>query len=317
WRLTALEPGPQRVAGQQALGPAPGLGATTGAVPASDANLLLPGSLARLQVMQLEPFSFFGHGANSPPPLRGVKSWPASRGGPLRRPAPPSGCCDPDPARGPSPASSAPRRSASASGSPPRSCPWLPSSTSVRLRAHRLGAVVGGQETRRDEILGATATKLGDLVGAALADQSVHGGLGHVEVRRRAQRLGEGVLDAGGLQDLADRSTGDDTGTGRGRLDDHLGGAVDAEDLVDDGAARHRDVDHLAPGDLERLLDRGRDLTGLAVADADAAVAVTHHDQRGEAEPAATLDDLGDAVDLDDALVVLVLLRARSLLACH
>src|SRR5690554_7088379 len=49
WRLTALEPGPQRVAGQQALGPAPGLGATTGAGPATDANLLLLGSLGRLQ----------------------------------------------------------------------------------------------------------------------------------------------------------------------------------------------------------------------------------------------------------------------------
>src|SRR5690606_39671919 len=61
WRLTALEPGPQRVAGQQALGSAPGLGATTGAVPATDANLLLLGSLGRLQVMQLELFSFFGH----------------------------------------------------------------------------------------------------------------------------------------------------------------------------------------------------------------------------------------------------------------
>src|SRR5262249_23181325 len=48
---------------------------------------------------------------------------------------------------------------------------------------------------------------------------------------------------------------------------------------------------------LARLLDalgnRGRDFLGLAVADADHAVAVTHDDQSGEAESPPTLDHLG------------------------
>ena len=48
------------------------------------------------------------------------------------------------------------------------------------------------------------------------------------------------------------------------------------------------------------LLDRERHFLGLAVAEADAAVAVADHDERGEAEPTTALHDLGDAVDVDD-----------------
>src|SRR5690606_11352827 len=55
-------------------------------------------------------------------------------------------------------------------------------------------------------------------------------------------------------------------------------------------------------GLLDTLGDRRGHLLRLAVADADGAVAVAHHDERGEAEAAAALDDLGDAVDGDDAL---------------
>src|SRR5207237_2392478 len=53
-------------------------------------------------------------------------------------------------------------------------------------------------------------------------------------------------------------------------------------------------------------------LLGLAVADAHRAVAVADDHQCGEAEPAATLDHLGDAVDGHDALEVLRLLRGRA-----
>ena len=51
---------------------------------------------------------------------------------------------------------------------------------------------------------------------------------------------------------------------------------------------------------LGALLDGERHFLRLAVAEADPAVAVADHDERGEAEAAAALHDLGDAVDVDD-----------------
>ena len=54
---------------------------------------------------------------------------------------------------------------------------------------------------------------------------------------------------------------------------------------------------------FDALLDGQRNLVGLAVADADDAVLVADDDQGGEREPPAALDDLGDAVDLDDAFL--------------
>jgi hypothetical protein len=56
-------------------------------------------------------------------------------------------------------------------------------------------------------------------------------------------------------------------------------------------------------GLLDALLDRERDLVGLAVAHAHHVALVAHHDQRGEGEAPAALDDLRDAVDLHDPLL--------------
>jgi hypothetical protein len=53
---------------------------------------------------------------------------------------------------------------------------------------------------------------------------------------------------------------------------------------------------------LYTLLDRHRNLVGLAVADANNLAFVSDHDKRGEAEATAALDDLCDAVDLDYSL---------------
>ena len=53
-------------------------------------------------------------------------------------------------------------------------------------------------------------------------------------------------------------------------------------------------------GVLDPLADRLGNFTALAETGTHDAVAVTHDDHRAEAEAAATLDDLGDTVDLDD-----------------
>ena len=71
-------------------------------------------------------------------------------------------------------------------------------------------------------------------------------------------------------------------------------------------------LDHLAARLFHRLLHRDRHFLRLALAHADAAVAVADDGQRGEAEDAAALHHLGDAVDRDhllaQAVAALVLL---------
>src|SRR5262249_7647400 len=57
------------------------------------------------------------------------------------------------------------------------------------------------------------------------------------------------------------------------------------------------------------LADRLRHLVGLAETHADVPALVAHDDQRREAEAAAALDDLGHAVDVDDALLELFLVH--------
>src|SRR2546428_4961382 len=66
-----------------------------------------------------------------------------------------------------------------------------------------------------------------------------------------------------------------------------------------------RDGEEILLRVLDGLRDRERHLTGLAVADAHAVDLVADHHQRGERKAPAALDDLGDAVDLDNALLEL------------
>ena len=64
-------------------------------------------------------------------------------------------------------------------------------------------------------------------------------------------------------------------------------------------AFAQRHADQVALGGFGRLADRFRHFARLAVAEADAALLVADHDQRGKAEALAALHDLGDAVDVD------------------
>jgi hypothetical protein len=71
-----------------------------------------------------------------------------------------------------------------------------------------------------------------------------------------------------------------------------------------------RDREEILLRVVDGLRDRQRHLARLAVADADAVDLVADHDERSEREPPAALDDLGDTVDLDHALLELANLLA-------
>jgi hypothetical protein len=114
------------------------------------------------------------------------------------------------------------------------------------------------------------------------------------------------------LEHRAHAAAGDHAGTGRRRLQQHARGRVHADVLVRDRRPVHRHLEEVLAGALDALLDGDRDLVRLAVADADLRLLVAHHHEGGEREPPAALDHLGDAVDLDHALLEVRALPARS-----
>ena len=117
-------------------------------------------------------------------------------------------------------------------------------------------------------------------------------------------------MHASAFQHRAAGTAGDHTGTRAGRAQHHHTRCRLALHRVGDRAADQRDAEEVLARFLHTLGDRGRHLFGLAVSDADHAVAVADDHQRGEAEPATTLDHLRNAVDRDDALDVVGLLSA-------
>ena len=72
--------------------------------------------------------------------------------------------------------------------------------------------------------------------------------------------------------------------------------------------------DEVLLGVLDPFPDRLGHLASLAQAGAHVAVPVADHDHGAEAEPPATLDDLGHPVDLDNALLERELVGID---ACH
>src|SRR6056297_83172 len=118
----------------------------------------------------------------------------------------------------------------------------------------------------------------------------------HVDGVARAVALGQHVTHAGAFEYGAHRTAGDDARTFRGRRHQHLRGAVTSLDLVLQRLVLQVQRLQVLPRGLHRLLDRDGHFTGLAVTEADLAGAIADHGQRGEAELATTLHDLGDAI---------------------
>ena len=163
-----------------------------------------------------------------------------------------------------------------------------------------LALVVGVEQTLRHEALGGDAPPLGHFVGALQRLEPGDRGAGDVDVVGRAQRLAQDVVHAGLFEDDPGGASGDHAGTvaaGFMRTRPPPVSPITGWMIVEPASGT---VEEVALGFLGALLDRQRHLLGLAVSEADTAVAVTDHDERGEAEATTALDDLGDTVDRDD-----------------
>src|SRR6185295_16013903 len=186
---------------------------------------------------------------------------------------------------------------------------WVTRSLSAIAGLHRhRGRLAGDVADETD------AAARAQLLGRVQAAERLDRGPGHVDRVRRAVGLGQDVADAGRLDDGADRATGDDARTLRGRLQHDARGREDLADLVGDRRPDHRDPDQVLLRVLHALADGLGHLAGLAEPGADVARAVADDDDRGEAEAPAALDDLRHAVDLDDALLERELVGVD---ACH
>src|SRR3712207_9019068 len=73
----------------------------------------------------------------------------------------------------------------------------------------------------RGDVLERQTTAGRDLLGADEVLQRLHRGVHDVDRVRGAEALREHVVDAGALEHGAHRTTGDDTGTRAGRLEQH------------------------------------------------------------------------------------------------
>src|SRR5262249_54819064 len=99
-----------------------------------------------------------------------------------------------------------------------------------------------------------------------------------------------------------------DASTFGGGLQHDLACAVVAQHLVRNGGLGEIHLEEILLGGLDALADGLRNFLGLARAVAhDALGRVADDDQRGEGHVLATLDDLGDAVDVDDLVLQLSL----------
>src|SRR5690606_20127534 len=167
-----------------------------------------------------------------------------------------------------------------------------------------------------EDLLDRLATLGRDLGRGADLRKRVQGRPNDVVGIVRAVALGDHARDAHDLEHRTHRAAGDDAGAFGCRGDEDLGGAVATDHPVVDGPVAQGHLDHLAAGPVHRLLHGPRHLARLALAHADASVAIADHRQRRETEDPAALDDLGDAVDADHLLAktVVAFLAAHSCL---
>lgn len=141
------------------------------------------------------------------------------------------------------------------------------------------------------------AALLSDSVRVTKLAKSLNGGLNEVVRVGRTLRLGKNVGHANSLEDGAHcTATGEASTLGSG-LEENLCTAEAEFLLVRESAIDDGNLNKVLLGGLCTLGDGSSDLACLAETHADDTFAITNNNDSSETESAATLGDLGDAVD--------------------
>ena len=119
---------------------------------------------------------------------------------------------------------------------------------------------------------------------------------------RGSDALGEYVLHSRNLENRSNRAPCDHAGARAGGAQEHSARAKRPFDLVGNGGSRQGNLEQVLLRLLSTLADRFGNLIGLAQARTHIPALVANHHQGRKREPPAALDDLGDAVDEDNAV---------------
>src|SRR5690606_1484077 len=135
--------------------------------------------------------------------------------------------------------------------------------------------------------------------------QTLDGGTYHVHRVGRSVAHGQNVLNACHFKYRTHRTAGNNTGTFRRRLHEHLGAAVLGTYWVLQSVAVKRNVYHVLASSFHRLLDGNRNFPGLTTTETNASFTITHYSQCGEGKNTATLNNLGDTIYLNQPFLEL------------
>ena len=114
-------------------------------------------------------------------------------------------------------------------------------------------------------------------------------------------------MDTDTVEDRADRTTGDNTGTRSRRAQQNYTGSVFTLNRVRNGLLDARHAEEVLLRFLNTLSDSGRNFLRLAVANTNHAIAITDDHKSREGETTSTLHNLGHTVNGDNVLDELVL----------
>ena len=110
------------------------------------------------------------------------------------------------------------------------------------------------------------------------------------------------VADADSFDNGTDRTAGNNARSFEGRFQEDAARPEVSEHFMRNGASVKGNREQVLLGLLAALANRLRHFVGLAKADANAALAVTNDNLRGERKPATALNDFCAAVDMNHAV---------------